>query len=256
MHLWLQAYKQATMQQLDLQTCKQLGHRSAASWKTSGPIHQQWQRLQALREGSSPGMPAEGSLQSNTAMTITVSASSTNQLLVTSTHMLSSSLPAPHLPAVWLHYLCSINVGTRLSPTKMSCLSTPEQVKHFCLDHRASFNLLENVLQRLCKSVAILLLVCMVEQEVAKQQPILPPATLTSWVIQADVHVTLAMAHMQKRAVAAMLSARITTVSWDSISATTKQVCLLSNCTNCSTDKNSATSFQWATYGVQYAVLW
>ena len=50
----------------------------------------------------------------------------------------------------------------------------PKQVKHLCLDHRASCNLLENALQRLCKGVAVLLLVSRIE--VAEQQSVRPPA--------------------------------------------------------------------------------
>ena len=41
--------------------------------------------------------------------------------------------------------------------------SPPEKVKHFCLDYWIALNLLQDVLQRLCKRTAILFSVCMVQ---------------------------------------------------------------------------------------------
>ena len=50
----------------------------------------------------------------------------------------------------------------------------PEQVQHFCFDHRVSFNLLQDTLQRLSKGAATLLSVCMIE--ILEQEPVSPPA--------------------------------------------------------------------------------
>jgi len=47
--------------------------------------------------------------------------------------------------------------------------SPPEKVKHFSLDYRIAFNLLQDVMQRLCKRTAILFLVCMVQILQAKE---------------------------------------------------------------------------------------
>lgn len=111
-----------------------------------------------------------------------------NVQLVSLPHMLSSSLPAPPLASsitpLSLQYQGKHKVVIYQIELSFVHTCLPEQVKHLCLDNRASVNLLEDVLQRLCKSVAILLLVCMIE--VSKQQPVLPPAELTSWVIQKE----------------------------------------------------------------------
>ena len=50
--------------------------------------------------------------------------------------------------------------------------SPPEKVKHFSLDHIIALNLLQDVLQRLCKRTAILFSVCMVQILQAKEWPV------------------------------------------------------------------------------------
>jgi len=47
--------------------------------------------------------------------------------------------------------------------------SQPEKVKHFSLDYWIALNLLQDVLQRLCKRTAILFSVCMVQVLQAKR---------------------------------------------------------------------------------------
>jgi len=50
--------------------------------------------------------------------------------------------------------------------------SPPEKVKHLSLDYWIALNLLQDVLQRLCKRTAILFSVCMVQILQAKEWPV------------------------------------------------------------------------------------
>ena len=50
--------------------------------------------------------------------------------------------------------------------------SLPEKVKHFSFDYWIAFNLLQDVLQRLCKRTAILFSICMVQILQAKEWPV------------------------------------------------------------------------------------
>jgi len=90
----------------------------------------------------------------------------------------SSSLPAPpaaskstpeslHSSQQVMCFGCVLRVQHRFLTA-----SPPEKVKHFSLDYWIALNLLQGVLQRLCKRTAILFSVCMIQILQAKEWPV------------------------------------------------------------------------------------
>ena len=90
----------------------------------------------------------------------------------------SSSLPAP--PAASkstpesLHSSQQVTCFGCVLRVQHRCFITipPEKMEHSSLDHWIAFNLLQDVLQRLCKRTAILFSVCMVQILKAKEWPV------------------------------------------------------------------------------------
>ncbi len=149
-----------------------------------GPIHQ---RLQTLPEHSmdfSPDKLVEVSLQSQAVLpflhTLCVLCARSSCVSPEDQwpQIESSSLLAPpaaskstpeslHSSQQVICFGCMLRVQHRCFTA-----SPPEKVKHFSLDHWIAFNLLQDVLQRLCKRIAILFSICMVQILQAKEWPV------------------------------------------------------------------------------------
>ena len=149
-----------------------------------GPKHQRLQKLPEHSMDFSPDRLVEVSLQSEAVLPIL----HTLCVLCTGSSCFSpedqcpqiesSSLPAP--PAASkstpesLHSSQQVTCFGCVLRVQHRCFITipPEKMEHSSLDHWIAFNLLQDVLQRLCKRTAILFSVCMVQILKAKEWPV------------------------------------------------------------------------------------